>query len=67
MYHLSLWDPNRSHEPDRGITQESLPDDTTEEAALKALHHAVDSGKAQLGQLLAGDGLVLKNYARPVN
>lgn len=67
MYHLSLWDDTRKHEPDHGITQEALPFGITEEEALNALYQAVDSGKAKLGQLLAEDGLVLKMHARADN
>lgn len=64
MFRLSLWDPTCVKE--EGQFSEVLHEGP-ENAAYLALRDTVDSGKAVFGQVLAEDGLVLKNYARAVN
>ena len=65
MYRLSLWDSTRAHETNNGISEVKV--DCSEEEAIEQLLTTVDSGKATFGQVLTENGLILKNYARPVN
>jgi hypothetical protein len=64
MFRLSLWDPSCAKE--EGQFSE-VSHEGPVEAAFQALQATVNSGKARYGQVLAEDGLVLKNYARAVN
>lgn len=64
MFRLSLWDPSRTKE-DGQFSEVSH--EGPEDAAFQALLETVNSGKARFGQVLAEDGLVLKNYARATN
>jgi hypothetical protein len=64
MFRLWIFDPTRAK--DDGMFSE-VAHDGPEEAAFQALQDTINDSKAQFGQVLAEDGLILKNCVRTVN